>query len=218
MKRTVFIMFLMLFLHETMRKGQIMMAVVKNNEAIAFWMKSQRKKDIGKVIHLLKESIAIDSTYKLAYINTAQFTTMLGEIKEAINVLELAIKHFPADANLYFVKGVLLAKLNEKDLSDEMFGKSITLFDKEFKETNKSSLLSSKAIAHAFKGDKNLAIIELLAAQNFFYDITFNPFELRMHELELEYISKFDRNRQIKEFWDPSFKIERNEFIIDYDR
>ena len=39
-----------------------------------------------------------------------------------------------------------------------------------------------------------------------------------MHELELEYISKFDRNRQIKEFWDPSFKIERNEFLIDYDR
>ena len=152
----------MLFLHETMCKGQIMMAVVKNNEAIAFWMKSQRKKDIGKVIHLLKESIAIDSTYKLAYINTVQFTTMLGEIKEAINVLELAIKHFPADANLYFVKGVLLAKLNEKDLSDEMFGRSITLFEKEFKETNKSSLLSSKAIVHAFKGDKNLAIIELL--------------------------------------------------------
>lgn len=208
----------MLFLYETICNGQIMMAVVKNNEAIAFWMKSQRKKDIGKVIYLLKESIAIDSTYKLAYINTAQLTTMLGDIKEAINVLELAIKHFPEDANLYFVKGGLLAKLNEKALSDEMFGKSITLFEKEFKETNKPSLLSSKAIVNAFKGDKNLVIIELLAVQNFFYDITFNPFELRMHELELKHISKFDRSRQIKEFWDPYFKIDSNEFVIDYDR
>lgn len=220
MKKFAIATFCFLFFTVNFCKGQLLLkeSVIKNNEAMLLWTKFPTKENIKKAAQLLEESIALDSTYKLAYVNRAQCLMMLGKLSEANKLINTALKYIPQNADLYFLKGIISIKLGKKALSQEMFDRSISLMEKEWKRNYKTYLIFNKALVQAYKGDKYKAFIELLAAHNLFYDPSFNSIAMELRQEELEYISKFDKNKEVRKFWAPSETVERGKYVIDYNQ
>lgn len=221
MKKLILILFSIMSLYGNLCMGQDFSreAVIKNNEAVEHLARFPKKEDIQIAIQLLRESVAVDSTYRLAYVNMIQSMMMLGQTEEAMEIVDKALEHVPEDADLYFIKGILFAKLHKRKLSEEMLQKSIDLMEHKPADYALNPYLSFKrALAKAFKGDKYIAFIELLAGQMFFYDVTFNLNIWELYQSELEYISHFERGKEIREFWALPEIAERGKYVIDYER
>lgn len=218
-KKVLVLLFIVLFFCEGLCKGQTcsIEAVAKNNEAIETWTKSFDKENLEKAVHLLEKSIAIDSTYRIAYVNMAQCVAMLNRTEEATRIIDVALKHFPEDAYLYCMKGLLLAKLHKAVLSKEAFQRALVLIEKELNHTISDNLFFTKALIQAFNGDRCIGFIELLMAQSSFYSVTFDLIKWDFYRAELRSILNFNRDKEIREYWSLSVP-ESGKYVIDYSR
>lgn len=218
-KKVLALLFVVLLFSKGLCKGQYhsIEAVLKNNDAVETWTKSHNKENLEKAVNLLKRSIAVDSTYKIAYVNMAQCLTMLNKIERAIEIIAVALKYFPDDAYLCCIQGVLLAKLHKKELSNVFFQKAIVLIEKKIVHTISDDLFFMKSLTRAFCGDRCLGYIELLMAQSSFYRITFDLAKWDFYNIELKNILNFDRNKEIREYWSLSIP-ESERYVIDYSR
>lgn len=218
-KKVLVLLLIVLFLCEGLCQGQTcsIEAVAKNNEAVETWTKSLNKVNLEKAVRLLEKSIAIDSTYKIAYVNMAQCVTMLNKTEEAARIIDVALKHFPEDAYLYCVKGLLLAKLHEGVRSKEAFQRALVLIEKELSHTISDDKFFTKSLIQAFNGDRCIGFIELLMAQSFFYSVTFDLSKWDFYRAELRSIINFNRDKEIREYWSLSVP-ESGRYVIDYSR
>ncbi|GHU63158.1 hypothetical protein FACS1894160_3150 [Bacteroidia bacterium] len=85
---------------------------------------------IQRAISLIDESIALDSTYRLAYPTKVTFFDVQSKFTESVAVINSALRHNQEDPDLFIVRGILNEKLNCFDASKSDYSKAISLFDK----------------------------------------------------------------------------------------
>jgi tetratricopeptide (TPR) repeat protein len=176
-------------------------AIEKQKEAVnmhmnAIFKEGHNQDSIQKSISLLDESIALDSTYLLAYFSKVQFLDEQGRFTESIAAINSALRH-QEDPGLYFVRGILNEKLNYFDASKSDYSKAISLFDKMIeKDTNNFYALSNRAFVLYLYENENVGIQALEKIR----DKPLNEVEKKQLDVMLKMVSESGRDEIIKNF------------------
>lgn len=110
-------------------------AIAKFNEAAMLSVHYGYEKDsLKKVIRLLDEAIALDSTYLKAYDYKVNWLDKLGRQEEALEIVDKVQKYIPNDPLWHGQKGILLDKLNRPEEAHAEFLQALQLLEKKMKD------------------------------------------------------------------------------------
>jgi len=174
--------------------------IKKNNEATDLYIRANGNADsIKRAVQLLKEVIMADSSFEGAYLNLAQYLTVLGQPSEALTVIVQAQKHSPEDPQLCFIQGVLEEKLNKTDVSTHLFINAIAGYEKQLKEKSDDvNLQINKIFIMCFVNGKTSALKELDCLAGKYKSNTKERIRI---ENAIKMMSGFERQKFIAEFW-----------------
>lgn len=134
--RTYFFIFMLFGTSVTMAQQQYSpAAIAKFNEAAMLSVHYGYEKDsLKKVIRLLDEAIALDSTYLKAYDYKVNWLDKLGRQEEALEIVDKVQKYIPNDPLWHGQKGILLDKLNRPEEAHAEFLQALQLLEKKMKD------------------------------------------------------------------------------------
>lgn len=131
---------------------------VYNPEAIKFNDKAVEfinNGNLDSALLFLEKATEIDSNYYLAYCNKSNIFIKKGEYKKAILELENAIEAKPDFAETVFYLGMLYDFTQSSEKANELYRKSIKLFDERLKKHNLDQVgnRSNRAVAMILLGN-----------------------------------------------------------------
>ena len=117
---------------------------------------------IQVVIDLLDESIALDTSYLVAYSTKVNVLNAQGKYTEAMEVIQLAIERDLAENTPEFIvgKGIQHDLLDQPELAMIDYKNAIIAFDKKY-EPDTNYLLTTKALLHFLLGEEIKSIQDL---------------------------------------------------------
>jgi tetratricopeptide (TPR) repeat protein len=178
-------------------------AMGKVNEAIAIYVNSflnNYKDSVVFALNLLDESIAMDTTYLLAYEHKKRILNAQGRYSEALDVIELMLrrasdKQMP---DIFLLRGIQHDKLGQPELAELDYQKSVVLFDKKIQQNpNDVVVLSGKAIALFFSKDGREAGISIF--EDILSNKTWTDIEHAQYEMVLDGLKTDSREKIISE-------------------
>ncbi len=188
-----------------LRKNEISLkidsaAIIKNNEAAEIYSIANGNPDsLNKAIVLLDKALKISPKYLLAYENKIHYLTIMGKYKEAISVIDEALKVSPDNPFFIFPKGILYEKAGMKELAEKNYKESILCFDKSISlSPDDFNLLVNRSFTKIFIKDKEVAINDFKALKKR-YDK--NSKEYKQLDYLIKLVSEINKEEYVKKFW-----------------
>lgn len=175
-------------------------AVIKNDKAVHIYMNANGDVDsLVKAISLLDEALILDSLYSISYANKAHYLTIMGKGKEAMFVIDKAIKNLPQDPQLHFVKGVFYEKEGLSALARNSFNQSISNYNKLIiSNPDDFNLLLNRFFVSVFAEDPEKSLKELATLQSKYDELSE---EYRQIQDMIQFILNIDKDDYILQFW-----------------
>ncbi len=143
-------------------------AIDKQKEASSIYCKIVLKQteadSINVVLNLLNESIALDSTYSLAYSTKIQVLNSYGQYEEALKVIQLAIDRNLSETNpeLIVGRGIQYDMLNQPEKALQDYQRAIELFHKQSeKDPDNYNSIATQEFLHFLMGEEERGIQNL---------------------------------------------------------
>ncbi len=185
-------------------KYQIKESAIKKNkqaEIIYFRTEGSKNKDsLIKAIHLLDEAIKISPKYRVAYGNKINFLTIIGNLKEASEVINQALVELPEDPKIHFTRGIYYGKEGLKEQAQKSFEKAIFYYDKLIAQNpNDFDALYERAFYMLFAKNKESAVKEFKILQKKYKNDSQKQKELDFALNRV--LAKITKEKFIKELW-----------------
>ena len=148
---------------------------------------------------MLDEALVFNPKFRIAYSNKAQYLNSMGKNKEAMAVIEEALKNIPDDPQLYFIEGVFYEKRGLSELAEKSFYQSISSYDKLI-TTNPDNfnLILNRAFVILFTENSESSLKELKKLQSKYEK---ESDEHRQVQQMIQAITNINKDDYIQEFW-----------------